>query len=67
MPAALKKSGFFDLKEDWYREAVDWAAQTGVVKGTGNNAFFPLRAFDARADLHDDVSLCKIQRRDDSR
>ena len=41
MPAALKKSGFFDLKEDWYREAVDWAAQTGVVKGTGNNAFSP--------------------------
>ncbi|MBR3639126.1 MAG: S-layer homology domain-containing protein [Clostridia bacterium] len=40
-PKASKKSGFFDLKADWYREAVDWAAETGVVKGTGKNTFSP--------------------------
>ncbi|MBQ6262623.1 MAG: leucine-rich repeat protein [Clostridia bacterium] len=41
MPKATKHSGFFDLKKDWYREAVDWAAETGVVKGIGKNTFSP--------------------------
>ena len=39
-PAALK-SNFTDLTADWYRTAVDWAAETGVVNGVGNGKFAP--------------------------
>ena len=39
-PAALK-SNFTDLTADWYRTAVDWAAEAGVVNGVGNGKFAP--------------------------
>ena len=39
-PAALR-SNFMDLTADWYRTAVDWAAETGVVNGVGNGKFAP--------------------------
>ena len=40
-PESSKMSGFTDLKEDWYRDAVEWAAESGVVMGTGNGTFSP--------------------------
>ena len=40
-PESSKLSGFSDLKEDWYRDAVEWAAESGVVMGTGKGTFSP--------------------------
>ena len=39
-PAAAK-SAFTDLAASWYRSAIDWASETGVVKGIGNGKFAP--------------------------
>lgn len=36
-----KASAFTDLKADWYKDAVAWAAEKGYVKGVGNNRFNP--------------------------
>ncbi len=36
-----KASAFTDLKADWYKDAVAWAAEKGYVKGVGNNKFNP--------------------------
>lgn len=37
------KAAFSDIKEDWYADAVSWAAENGIVSGTGNNEFSPDR------------------------
>lgn len=34
-------SAFTDLTQDWYKDAVAWAEQTGVVKGVGGGRFDP--------------------------
>ncbi len=34
-------SDFTDLKADWYKAAVAWAASKGIVTGVGNNRFDP--------------------------
>ena len=39
-PAAAK-STFTDLTASWYRSAIDWASEIGVVKGIGNGKFAP--------------------------
>ena len=36
-----KESGFSDLTADWYKAAVAWAAEKGIVKGYGNRSFGP--------------------------
>ena len=36
-----KVSAFTDLKADWYKDAVSWAAEKGYVKGVGHNKFNP--------------------------
>ncbi|MBQ7936059.1 MAG: S-layer homology domain-containing protein [Clostridia bacterium] len=41
-PAAGQSAGFSDVPAgEWYTDAVNWAAQTGVVNGIGNNQFDP--------------------------
>ncbi len=40
-PKAEKAAGFSDLTQDWYKEAVAWAVEKGIVKGIGNNLFDP--------------------------
>lgn len=40
-PAVTGSSPFTDLKEDWYRDAVTWAYQAGVVAGVSDTAFAP--------------------------
>lgn len=40
-PAVTGGSPFTDLKADWYRNAVAWAYQTGVVEGMSETAFAP--------------------------
>lgn len=34
-------SGFADLTQDWYTNAVNWAASAGIVKGYSNTTFGP--------------------------
>ena len=36
-----KAAAFTDLKADWYRDAVAWAAEKGYMKGVGHNRFAP--------------------------
>ena len=36
-----KASAFTDLKADWYKDAVAWAAEKGYMKGVGHNRFAP--------------------------
>lgn len=36
-----KPSSFTDLTDNWYKVAVAWAAQNGIVNGVGNNKFDP--------------------------
>lgn len=36
-----KPSTFTDLTQDWYKEAVAWAQETGVVNGVGYGQFAP--------------------------
>ena len=40
-PAVKSAVPFTDLKADWYKKAVAWAAETGVVQGTSKTAFSP--------------------------
>lgn len=40
-PAAGKKSPFTDVTADWCRPAIDWAYETGVVKGSSATTFNP--------------------------
>ena len=40
-PAATKASPFTDLTQDWYKAAVAWAAETGVVNGRDAVTFDP--------------------------
>ncbi len=36
-----KPSSFTDLTADWYKDAVAWAAENGIVTGVGDNKFNP--------------------------
>ena len=40
-PQAAGESPFRDLTQPWYRQAVAWAAETGVVRGVSAAAFEP--------------------------
>ena len=40
-PAPSGPSPFDDLREEWYRGAVVWAAENGIVNGTGKGKFSP--------------------------
>ena len=40
-PAASANGRFSDLTEDWYKNAVNWAAENGVVTGTSADTFSP--------------------------
>lgn len=40
-PAAEKAAGFTDLTADYYRDAVNWAAEAGIVKGYSETEFGP--------------------------
>ena len=41
MPQSKEASSFTDLDQDWYRDAVAWAQEQGMVKGVGNGLFDP--------------------------
>lgn len=36
-----EKADFTDVDDSWYSNAVSWAAQNGIVSGTGENKFSP--------------------------
>ncbi|MEG0764422.1 MAG: S-layer homology domain-containing protein, partial [Pseudoflavonifractor sp.] len=38
-PAPKGQPSFSDLDGDWYRAAVQWAVESGITKGCGNNLF----------------------------
>lgn len=40
-PRAKKASTFTDLKGDWYKDAVAWAQENDIIKGTGGTQFEP--------------------------
>ena len=40
-PAVKADAPFTDLKADWYKKAVAWAAEAGVVQGTSRLTFSP--------------------------
>lgn len=40
-PEPEGSSPFTDLEKDWYRDAVIWAAEQGLVKGIGNGLYNP--------------------------
>ena len=40
-PKVEQAATFTDLTHDYYRDAIAWAEQTGVVKGVGNGKFNP--------------------------
>ena len=40
-PEAKEAAKFDDLTQDWYKAAVAWAAETGVVKGMDADHFAP--------------------------
>ncbi len=40
-PAPKKQASFSDLKQDWYRDAVAWAQENGVVNGMDATHFAP--------------------------
>lgn len=40
-PNPKSKTGFSDLKADWYKNAVIWATENNIVSGYGNNLFGP--------------------------
>jgi len=40
-PSVSTDAGFNDLKDDWYKNAVNWAASEGIVAGVGNGKFAP--------------------------
>jgi hypothetical protein len=39
--ATAPSAGFYDVGDTWYTNAVNWAAQTGVVTGSGDGGFAP--------------------------
>lgn len=43
-PAVTADAPFTDLTQDWYRAAVIWAAQNGIVNGVGHGKFAPEQA-----------------------
>ena len=40
-PKPAKAASFTDLTQDWYRDAVAWAEENGVVNGMGGGKFAP--------------------------
>lgn len=40
-PAPTQEAAFTDLTEDWYADAVAWAAENGITTGTSANKFSP--------------------------
>ena len=40
-PTAKNAATFTDLTQDWYKAAVAWAVEKGIVNGVGNNHFYP--------------------------
>ena len=40
-PKAAEDAGFTDLRQDYYKDAVNWAFSSGVVNGTGPSTFTP--------------------------
>ena len=40
-PEPADDAPFFDLKSDWYRKAVAWAAEAGIVMGVDDENFAP--------------------------
>lgn len=38
---AASAADFTDLKQDWYKKAVAWASENGIVKGTAPDRFSP--------------------------
>lgn len=52
-------SGFPDVADAWYTEAVDWASQTDIVSGTG--AGFDPEGSVTREQIAHPVSLCEAQ------
>ena len=40
-PAPKAPSKFTDLAQDWYKDAVAWAAENGIVKGMSETTFAP--------------------------
>ena len=40
-PEAARPAPFTDLKQDWYREAVAWAAENNITNGTSAATFSP--------------------------
>lgn len=40
-PSAKGTANFRDLSEDWYKDAVNWAAENDIVKGYGDGRFGP--------------------------
>lgn len=40
-PSANRDAGFTDLAQNWYVEAVNWAAENDIVKGVGTARFAP--------------------------
>ena len=49
-PAPKQAAKFTDLKQDWYRDAVAWAAENGIAKGRSDAVFDPDTAV-TRAEL----------------
>lgn len=52
-PTPTRSCAFTDLTESWYRDAVAWAAETGVVAGTSATTFDP----DSRVSRQDAASF----------
>ena len=40
-PEASENSKFTDLAQDWYKKPVSWAAENGIISGTGGSSFSP--------------------------
>ncbi len=40
-PETSASNKFSDLTEDWYKKSVNWAAENGVINGTGGSSFSP--------------------------
>lgn len=40
-PETSASNRFSDLTEDWYKKSVNWAAENGVINGTGGSSFSP--------------------------
>ena len=40
-PTAKNAATFTDLTQNWYKDAVAWAVEKGIVNGVGNNKFAP--------------------------